>query len=91
MDEEDGRLGPQFGHVLGISLIDVTGSRAQQPGHVDVPKDAPKKSLRHRENLKTLDAPALDSETWDVFVYLQDPTRKRTKTNEVNHENVPGK
>ena len=67
MDEEDGRLGPSPGHIIGNGacsaeygtrqqdgfqnpgvlklLMDVTGSRARQPGRVDVLTDALMMSL----------------------------------------------
>ena len=48
MDEEDGRLGPLRGHIIGkvsASLMDVTGSRAQHDGRADVLWDALTMSL----------------------------------------------
>lgn len=69
MDEEDGRLGPQPGHIIDEgsyraryaaqqqvgaqipgrlkSLNDVTGSRAQKFGRIDVLRDALMMSLCH--------------------------------------------
>ena len=46
MDEEDGRLGPPSGHIVGKLPMNVTGGRTQQPGHVDVRPNASTKSLR---------------------------------------------
>ena len=48
MDEEDGRLGPLPGHIVGARSrrqMNVTGSRAQQTGRVDAPQDARATSL----------------------------------------------
>ena len=53
MDEEDGRLGPRPGHIIGSGILDparlqplmnVTGSVARQIGPTDVLPDASTKS-----------------------------------------------
>jgi len=53
MDEEDGRLGPTPGHILGnVALAaptDVTALRALQSGRADALTDASTKSLRHQQ------------------------------------------
>ena len=52
MDEEDGRLGPPPGHIIGKAptrppLMHVTGGRAQHTGRADVLWDALAMSLCH--------------------------------------------
>lgn len=99
MDEEDGRLGPPPGHIIGNLLIDVTGGRTQQPGRDDVLTDADMKSLRHQSinllRVLELGCP-IHFAQFAKWVGYHDSScliwhSKNSTQHEVNHENVPGK
>jgi hypothetical protein len=85
MDEEDGRLGPTV----------------QQLGRFDVLTDASTKSLRHLSTKVPISEFQTQPFIWVPQVPVlrpgmdlynpEDLTRSRPITNEVNHENVPGK
>lgn len=85
MDEEDGRLGPTPGHIIGNRIVrypplNVTDLRARQIGRVDVLTDALAKSLCHsHSHLQSLGAPSLDFETWGRIPFLKRPTPFRGK------------
>ena len=68
MDEEDGRLGPTPGHIIGnvafTAPIGVTALRARQVGRADALTDASTKSLRHPKISKTPEFPK--SLFWDL-------------------------
>jgi hypothetical protein len=93
MDEEDGRLGPPPGHIIGkaptrLLLMHVTGGRAQQTGRADVLWDALAMSLCHP--YLTHFSPSSPSQFLHPFCPAI-PRISSIRIKEKCYENVPGK
>ena len=93
MDEEDGRLGPPPGHIIGKAptrppLMHVTGGRAQHTGRADVLWDALAMSLCHP--YLTRFNPSISALVSSSLLPTV-PRLSSLRIKEKCYENVPGK